>query len=166
MPELFPCEHVGLDFIDSARFCSRNSVHLSVTPEQLWQVLEDPQTWPAWSPVTHMTWTSPPPLRIGSTRAINMRNGAAIEEVIAWNPHSHMAFRMNKCSNPGEGASVEEHRIESTERGCRLTWTLAHNPTSPRWRDKLLAKRVMTVKYREYLAKLRSYTDTRFGTTI
>jgi hypothetical protein len=155
-----------LDFIEIARFRSANSVDLAITPEQLWQVLEDPETWPAWSPVTHMTWTSPQPLRVGSTRAIEMRHGAAIEEVIAWKPHSHMAFRMNKCSNPGEGASVEEHRIEPTGQGCRLTWTLAHNPTNPRLRDKWLAKRVMTVKYREYLAKLRSYTDMRFGVTI
>jgi uncharacterized protein YndB with AHSA1/START domain len=166
VPELFPCEHVGLDFIDTARFCSRNSVDLAVPPEQLWQVLEDPETWPTWSPVSQMTWTSAPPLRLGSTRAIKMRNGAAIEEVIAWKPHSHLAFRMNKCSNPAEGASVEEHVIERTAQGCRLTWTLAHDPINPRLRDKLLAKHAMRVKYTEYLTKLRSYTDLRFGTTI
>ncbi len=31
---------------------------------------------------------------------------------------------------------------------------------------KLIAKRVMNFKYREYLAKLRSYTDQRFGVSI
>jgi hypothetical protein len=31
---------------------------------------------------------------------------------------------------------------------------------------KLVAKRVMTWKYREYLAKLRQYTDRRFGFSI
>lgn len=167
MPELFPCAPVGLELLDTARFRSTNSVDLAISPEQLWQVLEEADSWPRWSPVTQMTWTSAPPLRLGATRAIEMRNGAAaIEEVIAWKPHSHLAFRMNKCSSPAEGASVEEHRIEATPGGCRLTWTLAHNPTTVRWRDKLLAKRAMNVMYPHYLAKLRDYTEQRFGISI
>jgi hypothetical protein len=31
---------------------------------------------------------------------------------------------------------------------------------------KLVANRVMTIKYRQYLSKLRRYTDMRFGVTI
>jgi polyketide cyclase/dehydrase/lipid transport protein len=167
VPDLYPCEPVGLELIDTARFRSTNSVELSITPVQLWQVLEEAESWPRWSPLTRMTWTSPAPFRVGTTRAIEMRGGAAaVEEVIAWKPYSHMAFRMNKSSLPTEGASVEEHRIEPTPGGCRLTWTLAHDPKNPPLLARLVAKRVMTSKYREYLAKLRQYTDSRFGMTI
>ncbi|HET6734353.1 SRPBCC family protein [Mycobacterium sp.] len=167
MPDLYPCERVGLELINTARFRSTNSVDLAITPAQLWQVLEEAESWPLWSPLTRMTWTSPAPFRLGSTRAIEMRNGgAALEEVIAWQPHSHMAFRMNKSSFARERASVEEHRIEPTPQGCRLTWTLAHDPQNPPLLARIIAKRVMTSKYREYLAKLRQYTDQRFGMTI
>jgi hypothetical protein len=167
VPQLFPCEPVGLELIDTARFRSTNSVDLTITPGQLWQVLEEAESWPRWSPLTKMTWTSPAPLRVGTIRAIEMRNGAvAVEEVIAWKPHSHMAFRMNKSSFARERASVEEHRIEPTPQGCRLTWTLAHDPKDPPLLARVIAKRVMTWKYREYLAKLRQYTDRRFGVTI
>ena len=167
MPDLYPCEDVGLELIDTARFRSTNSEDLSITSAQLWQVLEEAESWPLWSPISHMTWTSPAPFRVGSTRAVEMRAGAcAVEEVIAWKPHSHMAFRMNKSSLPTERASVEEHRIEPTARGCRLTWTLAHDPEKPPLLARIVAKPVMTSKYREYLGKLRSYTEQRFGLTI
>ncbi|WP_123029273.1 SRPBCC family protein [Mycolicibacterium stellerae] len=164
---MYPCERVGLELIESARFRSTNSVDLNVTPSQLWQVLEDAESWPRWSMLTKMTWISPRPYQVGSTRAIEMRGGArAVEEVIAWHPQSHLAFRMNQISEGIAGASVEEHRIEATAQGCRLTWTLAHDPKDPPLLDKLIAKRVMNHQYRQYLAKLRQYTDSRFGRTI
>ncbi len=73
---------------------------------------------------------------------------------------------MNAISEPIAGASVEQHRIEATPQGCRLTWTLAHDPQDSPLLAKLIAKRVMDYKYRQYLAKLRQYTDSRFGVTI
>ena len=164
---MFPCEPVGLDLIGTARFVSTNSVDLSIDPGQLWQVLADEESWPHWSYVTRMTWTSPRPLRIGSTRAIKTRvGGHVIDEVITWNPHSHLAFRVNATSADTEGASVEEFRIEPTSQGCRLTWTLAHDPKNPPLLARLVAGRVMNSKYRQYLGKLRDYTDRRFGVSI
>lgn len=164
---MFPCEPVGLELIDTARFRSTNSVDLSITPGQLWQVLEEEESWPRWSYVTRMTWTTPRPLGVGTTRAIETSvEGHVIDEVIAWHPQAHLAFRVNATSADTEGASVEEFRIEPTPRGCRLTWTLAHDPKNPPLMAKLIAKRVMNFKYRQYLSKLRSYTDQRFGTTI
>jgi hypothetical protein len=116
---------------------------------------------------TKMTWTSPKPFRVGTTRAIETRSGGRlIDEVIVWHPQVHLAFRVNETAERIEGASVEEFRIEPTPRGCRLTWTLAHDPKHPPLLARLVAKRVMNWKYRDYLAKLRKYTDQRFGTTL
>jgi hypothetical protein len=55
VPDLYPCERVGLELIDTARFRSTNSVDLAITPAQLWQVLEEAESWPQWSFVTHMS---------------------------------------------------------------------------------------------------------------
>lgn len=164
---MYPCDRVGLELIETARFRSTNSIDLTITPSQLWQVLEEAESWPRWSMLTKMAWNSPRPHRVGSTRTIETRSGArAVEEVIAWHPQNHLAFRMNEISEPIAGGSVEEHRIEATLQGCRLTWTLAHDPKDPGFLTKLVAKRVMNRKYRQYLAKLRTYTDSRFGATI
>jgi hypothetical protein len=163
---MFPCERVGLEFIETAPFRSTNSVDLPIGPAQLWRVLEEPESWPRWSFVTKMTWTNPQRLGVGSTRAIELRRGSAIDEVIAWKPHSHMAFRMTQNSDPSQQASVEELRIEPTPTGCRLTWTLAHDVTKPPLLARILAKKTMEWQYSEYLGKLRQYTVQRFGTTI
>lgn len=164
---MYPCDPVGLELINTARFRATNSVDLPVSPGQLWQVLEDEESWPRWSYVTRMTWNSPRPFRVGTTRAIETRTGGrVIDEVIAWHPQVHLAFRVNAVSEPTEGASVEEFRIEPTPQGCRLTWTLAHDPKKASLGVRLVAKTVMNVKYRQYLDKLRKYTEQRFGTTI
>jgi hypothetical protein len=164
---MYPCDPVGLELIKTARFRSTNSVNLSITPGQLWRVLEDAEAWPQWSYVTRMTWTGSGPLRVGSTRAIETRSGGrVVDEIIAWHPQVHLAFRVNAVSVPTEGASVEEFRIEPTPRGCRLTWTLAHDPKKASLGVKLIARPVMSAKYRQYLAKLGKYTEQRFGVSI
>lgn len=43
---------------------------------------------------------------------------------------------------------------------------MAHDPKKVSLGVKLIAKSVMNAKYREYLAKLRKYTEQRFGVTI
>jgi hypothetical protein len=71
-----------------------------------------------------------------------------------------------ECNLCPSGGCIREFRIEPTSQGCRLTWTLAHDPKNPPLLAKLIAKRVMNVRYRQYRGKLRSYTDMRFGVTI
>jgi len=165
--DLYPCEPAGLELINTARFRSTNSVDLAITPAQLWQVLEEAESWPQWSFVKHMSWTSPRPFRVGTTRTIETRGGVrVVDEVVAWHPEVHLAFRVTASTLADEGASVEEYRIEPTPQGCRLTWTLAHDPKNPPLLVRIIAKRVMRSKYREYLANLRKYTDQRFGMTI
>src|SRR5579885_1877669 len=94
------CERVDLDFIETAPYRFRNSVELAITPEQLFEVLADPQSWPHWATViTKVTWTSPEPLGVGATRTVHMRGGiVGDEEFLAWEPFSRMAFRFNECS--------------------------------------------------------------------
>ena len=92
---------VGLDFIDSAPFRFVSTVDLAITPEQVWEVLDDAESWPHWATViTKVTWTSPEPHGIGTTRVVNMRGGiVGDEEYLAWEPYAHMAFRFNEASS-------------------------------------------------------------------
>jgi hypothetical protein len=77
-----------------------------------------------------------------------------------------LAFRVNEVSVPPGGGSVEELRIEPTPEGCRLTWTLAHDPKHASMLARVLMRPVMRWKYRGYLDKLRRYSTQRFGVTI
>ncbi|MDT7719644.1 MAG: hypothetical protein QOE94_655 [Mycobacterium sp.] len=134
---MFCCERVDLSFIDSdavqGRYLFRNSVDLAITPEQLFEVLGDAESWPRWaSVITKVTWTSPEPRGVGTTRTVDMRGGiVGKEEFLAWEPFTRMAFRFNECSTQAVAAFAEDYRVEVIPGGCRLTWTMAQKSAGP-----------------------------------
>ncbi len=164
---MFPCEPVDLNFIENARYRFRNSVDLAVTPEQLFEVLADAESWPRWAPViTKVTWTSPEPRGVGTTRVVNMRGGiVGDEEYIAWEPFTHMAFRFNECSTRSVAAFAEDYRVEVIPGGCRLTWTMAQKPAGRARLGIFLGGPLLNLALRRFLKNLRSYTGARFSAT-
>jgi carbon monoxide dehydrogenase subunit G len=161
------CERVGLSFIDAAPFRFSNSVDLAITPEQVFEVLDDAASWPRWAPViTNVTWTSPEPHGVGTTRTVDMRGGiVGLEEFFVWEPYSRMAFRFNECSKRAVAAFAEDYRIEPTHSGCRLTWTVAQKAIGPSQLAMRLGHPIMNLMFRRFLANLRRYTDARFAST-
>src|ERR1700737_5135255 len=87
-----PCERVGLDFIATAPFRFVSTVDLAITPEQLFEVLDDAQSWPHWATaITKVTWTGPQPHGVGTTRTVYMRGGmAAAGESLAGEQSAHV----------------------------------------------------------------------------
>ena len=165
MTTIYPCERVELSFIQSAPFRFSNSVDLAITPEQLFEVLADADSWPRWAKViTGVTWTSPEPYGVGTTRVVDMRGGlTGDEEFLAWEPYTYLAFRFNSCSNTAVAAFAEEYRVVETPGGCRLTWTLAQKPNGPaRW-GLVLGGPLMNLSFKWFLANLRRYTDKQYG---
>jgi hypothetical protein len=167
--QLFPCERVGLEILEDAPFHGRSSIDLPIAPHQLWEVLTDLDAWPQWSRIiTKAAWTSPAPHRVGSTRTIEVVGFyAATEEIMVWNAPHHLVSRVIESSRQNTGGSAEEYRIETTEHGCRLTWTVARRPRNP---PSLLARTLARPHIRRSnrieLKKLRKYTEQRFGPTI
>ncbi|OBH24620.1 hypothetical protein A5692_04565 [Mycobacterium sp. E342] len=164
---MFPCDRVDMSFIDSAPFVFRNSVDLAITPEQLFEVLADAESWPRWaSVITKVTWTSPEPRGVGTTRVVEMRGGmVGNEEFLAWEPFSHMAFRFNECSTQAVAAFAEDYRVEVIPGGCRLTWTMAQKPAGPARLAMYLVGPLLNLGLRRFLRNLRSYTDARYSAT-
>lgn len=162
-----PCERVGVDFIDNAPHRFVSSVDLPVTPEQVWEVLDDAESWPHWATViTKVTWTSPHPHGVGTTRVVNMRGGiTGDEEFLAWEPFAHMAFRFNEASSASIRAFAEDYRIAPTADGCRLTWVMAMEPNGAAARLGMsLGRPVMSRMFQKYLYNLRDYTAKRYAT--
>lgn len=165
MSAMRPCERVGLEFIENAPLKFSNSVDLAITPEQLFEVLADAESWPRWaSVITKVTWTTPEPRGIGTTRVVDMRGGlVGDEEFLAWEPHTRMAFRFNSCTTGAVAAFAEDYRVVPTPEGCRLTWTLAQRLAGPARYTSWLAGPFMNMAFRRFLANLRRYTDERFA---
>jgi len=164
MTTMYPCERVELDFIKTAPFRFSNSVELAITPEQVFEVLADADAWPRWAKViTNVTWTSPEPYGVGTTRTVGMRGGIiGDEEFLAWEPNRYLAFRFNSSSNKAVAAFAEEYTVVETPAGCRLTWTLAQKPAGPaRW-GLALGRPLLNLSFKWFLANLRRYTDERY----
>jgi carbon monoxide dehydrogenase subunit G len=160
------CERVGLDFIDTAPFRFVSTVDLNITPEQVFQVLDDAESWPQWATaITKVTWTSPQPHGIGTTRTVDMRGGiVGDEEFLAWELHSHMAFRFNNASTRSIAAFAEDYRVVPTATGCNLTWVMAMKPNGVAARlGMTLGRPVMARMFQKFLYNLRDYADKRYA---
>jgi carbon monoxide dehydrogenase subunit G len=162
------CERVGLDFIADAPVRFVSTVDLAITPEQLFEVLADAESWPHWATaITKVTWTSPEPRGVGTTRTVHMRGGiVGNEEFLAWEPFSHMAFRFNEASSASIAAFAEDYRVVSTPGGCHLTWVMAMKPHGIAGRIGMnLGRPLMARTFQRFLYNLRDYTNSRFGVT-
>ena len=160
------CERVGLDFIESAPFRFVSTVDLAITPEQLFEVLADAESWPQWAPaITKVTWTSPEPRGVGTTRTVNMRGGIiGDEEFLAWEPFTHMAFRFNEASSGTIAAFAEDYRVVGTLSGCHLTWVMAMKPNGVAAKLGMsLGRPVMGWMFQKFLYNLRDYSAKRFA---
>jgi uncharacterized protein YndB with AHSA1/START domain len=166
MAKMFPCERVGVDFTETAPYRFTNSVDLAITPQQVFEVLADAESWPHWaSVITNVTWTSPEPRGVGTTRTVDMRGGiVGDEEYLVWEPFSRMAFRFNNCSTKAVAAFAEDYRVEIIPGGSRMTWTLAQKPKGPAKLAMFLFAPLLNLGFRRFLANLRRYTDNRFAT--
>lgn len=166
---MFACERVGLDFVETAPFRFVSTVDLAITPEQLFEVLGDAEAWPQWaSVITKVTWTSPEPRGVGTTRTVRMRGGiVGHEEYLAWKPYSHMGFRFNEASSRSIAAFAEDYRVAPTAQGCHLTWVMAMKPNGVAARLGMsLGRPVMGWMFQRFLYKLRRYTDQHYTTTM
>ncbi len=166
MAKRYPCQRVGLDFIDSAPHRFVSTVDLGISPQELFEVLSDAESWPVWaSVITKVTWTSPPPHGVGTTRTVTMR-GAIVgdEEFLAWEPHTRMSFRFNESSTATISAFAEDYRVVPTADGCTLTWIMALRPNGLAGRVGLtLGGPVMGWMFQRFLHNLRRYTDARYS---
>ncbi|MCV7213578.1 SRPBCC family protein [Mycolicibacterium canariasense] len=162
---MYPCEPVDLDFISEAPFRFVSTVDLAITPEQVFEVLADAESWPQWaSVITKVTWTSPQPYGVGTTRTVHMRGHiVGDEEFLSWEPYSHMAFRFNQASTNSIAAFAEDYWVVPTGDGCNLTWVMAMKPNGTAARLGMTVFRpVMAWMFQRFLHNLRRYTDRRF----
>jgi Polyketide cyclase / dehydrase and lipid transport len=162
----YPCERVDLDFVDTARHRFVSTVDLAITPEQLFEVLSEADSWSRWATaLADVTWTSPKPYGVGTTRTVTMRGGAVNDaEFLAWERCSHMAFRLNQSTSKGLAAFVEDYQVQEIPSGCHITWTVGITPRGLTTRFGMFVSRpVMARVFQRFAGNLRRYTDDRFG---
>jgi len=164
----FPCTTFDHAFYDSAPQVYINYVDLPCTPEQAFEVFADPDSWPkwAWPGISSVTWTSPKPYRVGTTRTVVFPNGMEVyEDFIGWEDGKHMAFCFYGVSQDDVfSAFGERYDVEDTGNGTsRLKWTVAYDPAPGFKRVHMLVKPSMMLTFKLYMWQLKRYCRKQFA---
>ncbi|NRB40538.1 MAG: SRPBCC family protein [Pseudomonadales bacterium] len=131
--KITPCKHKNLSDLHTAPVLVKNSIEIDCSAAHLFAILEDGPAWPLWaSSLTDVTWTSPKPFGMGTTRKVAMSGGiVGVEEFVAWQTDKQMAFCFTESSMPNMEAFGEDYQLESLgDNKVRLTWYAAFWPSN------------------------------------
>lgn len=127
----FPLEQADETFFDTAPYVHRYPVDLPVPPQRVWEALTSDGSLGAWQlPVRRLTWTSPRPFGVGTTREVILSGNTfgIRERFFRWEEGVRMSFSATECSRPLLRRFGEDYLVEERHGGSRFTWTIALDP--------------------------------------
>lgn len=168
---MFACKIVDVDFLATARHRFYAEETITATPEQIFEVFEDPHSWTVWAtPIQRVEWTSPKPFGIGTTRTVSMSGNLVGEEVfIAWERGKRMAFCFTTMSQNSIESFAEDYQVTDLGNGtCKVQWTMAMQPKG--FSKVMLAVfgPIMAWYNRRMFSSFRKYVESQYnsGSTI
>lgn len=123
------CRPLTLDDLDQLTERFRFETVLRATPEQVFEVFEDPDSWPVWAgAIKKVTWTSPKPFGVGTTRDVDITGGLTVHErFFAWDAPYRMGFYFVGTNKPAVNALAEYYELEPMGDGrTRFVWRFGY----------------------------------------
>lgn len=143
--------------LETAKALAIAEREMAVSAEQLFATLEDGSSWTkVTGAIRDVTWTSPKPFAIGTTRKVTFAGDIRIDEVFwAWEPNRRMGFSVTAASTGRLRGLCEVYEITplSSER-CKLRWVAAASFSG--WLGKIESTiaRIFQLNQRQMLKKL------------
>jgi hypothetical protein len=155
----FPCGASDASLFTTAPVVMSFQQDLCVSPDQLFDVFEDPGSWPKWAHgIGKVVWTSPKPFGVGTTRTVHFWGGMEVyEDFIGWERGKEMSFVFYGTTQDVFERFGENYRVEPMEGGCRLTWTVAIDPNAGFARVMPLVKPLLRLNLGSYMWRLGRY---------
>jgi hypothetical protein len=127
----FPTRPVDETFLDTAPLRLSETFDIPRAAAQVWEDLtgENPFWWCRL--LRSITWTSPRPFGVGTTRTARTIGNASVlnERYFRWEEGRRQSFYVLESSVPFFRRLAEDYLVEPTsETDCRLTWTIAIEP--------------------------------------
>ncbi|MFD5426209.1 SRPBCC family protein [Streptomyces sp. NPDC127084] len=143
---------VQLDFVESAPVRLVYSADVGASPSEVYQALaDDVEGWPGW--FTAVAWAKP--TREGAGRDVGLRGGVRFRETImASDPATRYAYRIDETNLPGVRAMLEEWRLAPAGSGTRVRWTMALDGPGPLRVGMRLAKPGVGYSFRDAVRRL------------
>lgn len=159
----FKCQPVSLEDLKSATSPITNQVTVNATPETIFRVFEDPDSWPKWvDAIDHVEWTSPKPYGAGTTRTVTLSGVVAEESFILWDHGKRMTFYFTAISVPFAKSFCEDYRLESVnEKQTIIHHTLLFKPNLLTKLISPVLKPSMKKTFRKALLGLSDYLESQ-----
>lgn len=127
----FQCRPARKDFLDVALLRLQHSFEIRRPADQVWADLtsERPLHW--CRILQSVTWTSPPPFGVGTTRTVSALGGANVlkERYFRRDEGRRHSFAVEEASTPMFRRLAEDYLVEPTsDSSCRFTWTIGVEP--------------------------------------
>ncbi|SEQ90787.1 Polyketide cyclase / dehydrase and lipid transport [Streptomyces sp. yr375] len=131
----YPVEECDDSLLTSASVYLTRTVDVPYPAEETWAALTDDSGPAHWTKgVKRLTWTSPRPFGVGTTREVETVGGFALRErFYRWDEGHRKTFTVVGSTHNVFKRLVEDYVVESTPEGSRLTWQWAgdlHRPWS------------------------------------
>jgi Polyketide cyclase / dehydrase and lipid transport len=124
-------EPVDETFFDTAPFRMSDTFEIARPASQVWAELTGPDTLGWCRIVKDVTWNSPPPFGVGSTRTVRVLGGVGVmgERYFRWDEGRRKSFYAAEMTLPLFRRFAEDYLLEPTsDTSARLTWTIATEP--------------------------------------
>ncbi|MFV9635537.1 SRPBCC family protein [Mycobacterium neumannii] len=130
MARWYPLLSADADFLVSAPHVFRYEKRYAATPEQVWQSLTSDESLAAWGPaVKNVTWTSPRPFGVGTTREVTAPGGAILRErFFRWDEGHQKSFYVYESTLPLFKRFAEDYIVDADGGQTRFTWVVAVEP--------------------------------------
>jgi uncharacterized protein YndB with AHSA1/START domain len=163
--KMHTCVEVDKHYAASAAKSYQAVVEVDASPEQVFEVFEDADAWPAWAtPIKKVIWTSPKPYGLGTTRTVEMIGLVGDETFIAWDYPKHMAFCFTQMSESLIESFAEDYVVTPLGNGkTRVQWTMAMTPRGYGKVTMALFGPMMGIGLQFMLNGFKTYTDQRFA---
>jgi len=125
----FEMRRESLEFPDRAPVVHLAEAEVPAARHAVFAAFAEPRVWKYWFPsVREASYTSPPPHGVGTFREAHVAGTYWVEEMIAWDESTRLAWTVTRASVPLAKAQVESFELRDAGRGTRVRWTLALEP--------------------------------------
>ena len=129
----FACQPVDEDFLENAPVRMSARFEVARPAAEVWGELtsERPLQW--CRILQDVSWTSPRPFGVGTTREVKALWGANLlrEHYFRWEEGRRHSFYVVEATAPLASRFAEDYLVEPTGEGsCRFTWVIAFAPTA------------------------------------
>ena len=132
MTRWYPLESADAAFLESAPHVFTYQKRFAAAPQQVWEQLTSDASIAAWGPtLKSVTWTSPRPFGVGTTREVAPPVGPRMRErYFLWEEGRRHSFTVYESTVKFFTRFAEDFLVEADGTDTLFTWPLAIEPKS------------------------------------